>query len=95
MRSVREKRGVEGMVGDVGEAVLERRASRTWDPVGERARVRVGGVSAPSCESEVPDGKSSVLISLRRKGIVFEGVGRSADWMMCEVVVYIERPRRF
>ena len=46
MRSVREKRGVEGMVGDVGEAVLERRASRTWDPVGERARVRVGHAHA-------------------------------------------------
>lgn len=58
-----------------------RRESRTWDPVGERARVWIG------CSDGGEGGKRRALMSFRRKGMVFEGVGRSADWIMWEVVV--------
>jgi hypothetical protein len=79
--SAREKRGQDGEVGV--EAVVEaRRASRTWEPWGERASWSIGEVAV------VVGGNKRVLINFRRKGMLFVGVvGESADWIICEVVV--------
>jgi len=85
MRSVMEKRGAEVEFGE-GAVVDVRRASRTWDPVEERESEIVGSKS-----KEEPE-KRRALISLRRKGMSL--LGRRADWIMWEVVVYIDSARR-
>ena len=79
--SAREKSGQDGEVGV--EAVVEaRRASRTCEPCGERASWSIGEVGM------AVGGNKRVLISFRRKGMLFVGVvGESADWIICEVVV--------
>ena len=80
--SAREKSGQDGEVGV--EAVVEaRRASRTWEPWGERASCVIASGAVV-----VVGRNKRVLISFRRKGMLFVGVvGESADWIICEVVV--------
>lgn len=85
--SVRMNSGAE-VLFMVGAVVDVRRESRTWEPVVERARARIG--SWAEGEVEVGEGgKSRLLMTFRRKGIGFEDVGKRADWMMWEVVVYM------
>lgn len=106
MRSVRVKRGQEvGLEREVGEAVDERRASRIWEPVEDKAKIIIGSweTSGLDEEGEVV-GKSKLLMSFRRnvilvvvsvsldfvlgfQAVVVREVGRSAAWMICEVVV--------
>lgn len=76
MRSVSEKRLL-------GVLVERSKASRTCEPVGERASVRIGFLELGFESTE--EGKRSVLISFRRKEVLVD-VGCRADCRMCVVV---------
>lgn len=71
IRSVSVNNGMDWFVG-VGVVVDSRRASSTWEPVGERASVWIGSCMVGE------DGKRRRWISFLRNGIGDEGVGRRA-----------------
>lgn len=71
MRSVSVKRLLEFVV----DLRIE---SSVWDPTGDSAKASIGSGLGED------GGKRSRFISFRRN-VALEEVGRSEDWMMCDV----------